>query len=242
MNFLLLQLLFTNDVKMRASGVAAKAALVVLLTVVFGKTSVDSTHTSNIHLPEPFIDILDVPPELRSIPERPTIYDLISIPSMDDTTSLRISFAPTRPRHIPGMPAIGLVWNQQSGEFLQEPPISIFKRDHSPPLRACPVTNEWIHVTTATDIYNVQVEVSQLQWFWHTTCLQENQACFGFPSSVEDGSFSECRETNSWVMAWAREVGETEYSWRHIAIPTCCSCAVTEGRLSAEPNTPNGIV
>ncbi|XP_038048975.1 uncharacterized protein LOC119722747 [Patiria miniata] len=214
-----------EEFKMHVRAKGATAVIFLLVTVILGKTGVDTRERHQQQ--EPFFDILDIPPELRNIPERPTIYDLLTIPSLEEAAVLRISFAQDRPSHMSDLPPSGSAWKGNPAEFMSEPPLSIFKRDHSPPLRACPVKNEWIHVQTATDIYNEEVEVSQIQWFWHTTCLHENQACYGFSSS-DEGTTTECRETNSWVMAWARVIGETDYSWRHIAIPTCCSCAVIE--------------
>ncbi|XP_022102651.1 uncharacterized protein LOC110985729 [Acanthaster planci] len=221
----LIPLSLMGDFKTGAQTKGVSAVVFLLIAVILGKTGVEARVAQQKS--EPFFDILDVPPELRSIPEKPTLYDILSIPSMEEAAVMRISFAPDRPSHIPDVPNGGTAWSGDSTEFVPEPPLSMFKRDRGPPFRACPVKNEWVHIQTATDIYNEEVEVSQLQWFWHTTCRHENQSCYGFSPS-EEGATTECRETNSWVMAWARELEETDYSWRHIAIPTCCTCAVIQ--------------
>ena len=75
------------------------------------------------YIMKPFYDILDVPPELRKIPERPNIYDLLTIPNLGEETAWRIFFSTDKPSHHPQLPAR----NKRPDDAVLETPLFISK-------------------------------------------------------------------------------------------------------------------
>ena len=56
---------------------------------------------AHVSIPQPFKDILDVPPEERHLPDGMTIYDLLQMPVMSEANMRRIAFSLVKPSHIP---------------------------------------------------------------------------------------------------------------------------------------------
>ncbi|XP_071477071.1 uncharacterized protein [Diadema antillarum] len=175
-------------------------------------------------VPQPFHDILDIPPEERHLPDGMTIYDILEMPAMSEANMRRIAFSKVRPSHIP----------DQSADFIEltakEQYLRVFKRKENQYVRACQSVSGWVQLTNGITVENEQVEVSSGQFFWETSCMEDGQRCHGFPtpSTATDAAYSKCITLKSWVIAWARVKDETDYRWRHIALATCCACAVND--------------
>ncbi|XP_072046359.1 uncharacterized protein [Amphiura filiformis] len=169
--------------------------------------------------PQPFVDILDIPPPLRLVPQGPTLFDLLKIlPPLEDLLARRIAFSVTKPNFVPDIPPR---WRRQD----KPDPYAIFKRQIPLMVRACPEHHEWAQIRSGINLDNTEVQITERQWFWRTTCLNNTQSCFGFKQR-DDGLRSECRQTNSWMIAWAKPASAMDYRWQHIAVPTGCACAV----------------
>ncbi|XP_033122822.1 uncharacterized protein LOC117121670 [Anneissia japonica] len=97
----------------------------------------------------------------------------------------------------------------------------IFKR--SVQQEACTTTEEWVYVRTATDMYNVNVEIQDGgMYFWKRHCTNHGTACRGFSGT------SSCLNKLSWTPTNARPVGsDGSYEVHYIPIESCCACAVT---------------
>ncbi len=93
------------------------------------------------------------------------------------------------------------------------------------PISACSSNSDWETLHKAIDVNNDGVTVGRNQFFWITRCLAEGSQCHGFTETASKSS--ECRPEYKWQLAWGKPAGQPRYRWLHIAVPTCCSCAVT---------------
>ncbi|XP_011661697.1 uncharacterized protein LOC105437127 [Strongylocentrotus purpuratus] len=182
-----------------------------------------SNHEIRATLPQPFHDILDIPPEERHLPDGMTIYDILEMPAMSEANLRRIAFSRVMPTHIPNISEENIIEVTEEERFLK-----VIKRQESDYVRACAASSGWVQVNDGITVENEFVEVSRGQFFFQTTCLHNGGACYGYPtpSTATADRLSKCTTLKSWVIAWAKVRGDTEFGWRHIALATCCACAV----------------
>nr|XP_054774613.1 uncharacterized protein LOC129282778 [Lytechinus pictus] len=182
-----------------------------------------SYHEIKATLPQPFHDILDIPPEERHLPDGMTIYDILEMPAMTEENMRRIAFSRELPTHVPNISEESIIRVTEEQRFLK-----IIKRQDSDYVRACAASSGWVQVSDGITVDNQFVEVSSGQFFFQTTCLDSGGACYGYPtpSTATEDRLSKCTTLKSWVIAWAKVRGETKFGWTHIALATCCACAV----------------
>ncbi|XP_022102652.1 uncharacterized protein LOC110985730 [Acanthaster planci] len=177
-----------------------------------------------------FIDTLRIPPQLSPVTnDFPTREDFLRMPSMEGADAQRIAFGESKPTH---SPAVEIPLTPRNRRSLSYP---FYKRSmvsSEETVRACEAQSDWVQITRATALENEEVILGTRQWFWQTTCLDEGGKCYGFMETPR--MTSSCRPVFSWVVAWARPESVMNYTWRFIALKTCCSCAV----IKASSNLP----
>ncbi|XP_038048976.1 uncharacterized protein LOC119722748 [Patiria miniata] len=169
-----------------------------------------------------FLDILRIPSKLRPLShDFPTMNDFMEMPSMEGADAQRVAFSESKPDYTP---AIEIPLTARDRRSL---PYPFYKRsvvNSEETVRACEAQSDWEQITRATALENEDVILGTRQWFWQTTCSDEEAKCYGFKETPH--MTSSCRPVFSWVVAWARPASVMNYTWRFIALKTCCSCAV----------------